>query len=312
MSDSESGMENISKSFREMMADRNWNKNFSTIIGTLKRDRDIRSFFVKNKDKLDANAFEKSISKLYEFHNVKKMMKDGKKTFAPGYQPRLVVNGGLVDISYQPSPETIAAQELKAQEKMIRTISMPKDIRSADMDKVDRVDGRFDAMAMAYDFLSRIGDEDFTPGLYLSGPLGVGKTYMLGAIANRLAGKKIQTIMVHFPTFSVEMKNSIADNSVSRKIDSVKKTPVLMLDDIGAESMSPWVRDEVLGVILEYRMQQQLPTFFSSNLTMDKFEEHLIFSKQGDEEPLKAKRIMERVKFLSREVEMSGANRRPK
>lgn len=35
-----------------------------------------------------------------------------------------------------------------------------------------------------------------------------------------------------------------------------------MIDDIGADSMSSWVRDEVLGVILEYRMQQQLPTFF--------------------------------------------------
>ena len=35
-----------------------------------------------------------------------------------------------------------------------------------------------------------------------------------------------------------------------------------MMDDIGADAMSSWIRDEVFGVILQYRMQEQLPTFF--------------------------------------------------
>lgn len=44
---------------------------------------------------------------------------------------------------------------------------------------------------------------------------------------------------------------------------------VLVLDDIGAEQHSPWVRDDVLQVILQYRMQENLPTFFTSNLSFD-------------------------------------------
>ena len=35
-----------------------------------------------------------------------------------------------------------------------------------------------------------------------------------------------------------------------------------MIDDIGAESMTSWIRDDVLSVILQYRMQEQLVTFF--------------------------------------------------
>ncbi len=41
---------------------------------------------------------------------------------------------------------------------------------------------------------------------------------------------------------------------------------ILMLDDIGAEEITPWARDEVIGPLLHYRMVQELPTFFSSNL----------------------------------------------
>jgi len=74
--------------------------------------------------------------------------------------------------------------------------------------------------------------------------------------------------------------------------------------------MSSWIRDEVFGVILQYRMQEQLPTFFSSNFTMNELEQHLTVTQRGDEEPLKAKRIMERIRYLTKEIEMTGRNRR--
>jgi len=86
-----------------------------------------------------------------------------------------------------------------------------------------------------------------------------------------------------------------------------------MLDDIGADSMSSWIRDDVLGVILQYRMQEELPTFFTSNFNMEQLEsEHLTTSQRGETEPLKAKRLMERIRLLSEEVSMSGENRRNK
>ena len=98
--------------------------------------------------------------------------------------------------------------------------------------------------------------------------------------------------------------------AVNEKIDAVKKAEILMLDDIGAEANSTWIRDEVLGVILQYRMQEDLPTFFSSNFTMQQLEEHLRMGNRGEDEPMKAKRLMERIRFLSREVPMTGKNRR--
>ena len=83
-----------------------------------------------------------------------------------------------------------------------------------------------------------------------------------------------------------------------------------MLDDIGADAMSSWIRDEIFGVILQYRMQEQLPTFFTSNFSMLELEQHLSVTQRGEEEPLKAKRIMERIRYLTKEIKMSGQNRR--
>ena len=107
------------------------------------------------------------------------------------------------------------------------------------------------------------------------------------------------------------MKQSIQKDTVGEKLEAVKRSPILMIDDIGADSMSSWVRDDILGVILQYRMQEQLPTFFSSNFDMKQLErEHLSVTQRGEEEPLKAKRIMERVRYLAKEINMIGENRR--
>jgi len=83
-----------------------------------------------------------------------------------------------------------------------------------------------------------------------------------------------------------------------------------MLDDIGAETMTSWARDEVLGPILQHRMADQLPTFFTSNFDFDQLEDHLTFSQKGGKEEVKAARIMERIKNLANPYTLKGENRR--
>src|SRR5699024_4393739 len=86
------------------------------------------------------------------------------------------------------------------------------------------------------------------------------------------------------------------------KIDAFKNADVLMLDDIGAETFSAWFRDEVLGSILQYRMMERLPMFFTSNYTMEQLEEILASSTKGTVEKVKERRIMERIHQVSTEV----------
>ena len=69
--------------------------------------------------------------------------------------------------------------------------------------------------------------QEYIPGkrqkaLYIYGKFGVGKTYLLGAIANQLAEKQISSLIVYFPDFLRELKGSIGDNTLNEKIEMVK------------------------------------------------------------------------------------------
>ena len=82
-----------------------------------------------------------------------------------------------------------------------------------------------------------------------------------------------------------------------------------LLDDIGAENVSSFNRDEVLGPILQYRMEEGLPTFFTSNLTLEELEENLSLTTSGSDK-VKARRIIERIKQLTKQMELVSKNRR--
>jgi len=46
------------------------------------------------------------------------------------------------------------------------------------------------------------------------------------------------------------------------------------------------------------------------DLDLKALEEHLTVTQRGEQEPLKARRIMERVRYLSKEITMTGNDRR--
>ncbi|WP_056966497.1 primosomal protein DnaI [Apilactobacillus ozensis] len=308
-------MESVSQSMKNMMGKLNASDRYRKLVHHALDDSDVQSFLEQNKQSLDKDAIVKSLSNLYEFVTEKSKIKNGQNSTIPGYEPKLVLNNHLIDVSYRPTKETINSRKQKQLQNRIKMLMMPKDVKHASLHDfdMDENSSRLNVLEQALNFVKNYHKTNqWIPGLYLYGSFGIGKTYLLGAIANKLAENGVDVTMLHFPSFAVEMKNSIGNNNVADKVDAIKKSSILMLDDIGADSMSSWVRDDILGVILEWRMQNHLPTFFSSNFSMEKLEkEHLSVNNRGDDEPLKAKRIMQRIRFLSKECLMTGDNRRP-
>ena len=68
-------------------------------------------------------------------------------------------------------------------------------------------------------------------------------------------------------------------------------------------------RDEILGPILQYRMEENLPTFFTSNLTLEELENNLSVTSSGVDK-VKARRIIERIKQLTVDIQLVSKNRR--
>lgn len=144
--------------------------------------------------------------------------------------------------------------------------------------------------------------------LYLSGSFGAGKTYLISALFNELGKQGEKSIVIHLPDAVRSLKESF-DNNYGEVFNKLKTVPYLLIDDIGAEYLSPWVRDEVIEPLLDYRMNNNLPTFFTSNYNLKQLEEHFLLNGTTDD-IINAKRIMERINCLATEMIMISKNLR--
>lgn len=187
---------------------------------------------------------------------------------------------------------------------MIGANSYLKNARMKDIYTDDK--NRFNCIKWINNFIKNY--PNIKKGLYLSGNFGCGKSYLISALFNELAKKNIKSTIIFWPHFLSELKGSFNSN-YPYLMNLVKKSPLLLIDDIGAENLTEWARDEILCTILNARMESQLPTFFTSNLNIKMLEEHLSTSKTGVDK-LKAKRIMERINQVSDNMEMIGENYR--
>jgi len=127
---------------------------------------------------------------------------------------------------------------------------------------------------------------------------------------NELAKNDKKVAIIYFPEFLRSLKESFGDEEEFRnKFNFIKKVELLLIDDIGAETTTSWGRDEILGTILQYRMQEHLATFFTSNFSLDELEEHFSFSNNSLDK-VKARRIIERIKQLTEVIVMVSENKR--
>jgi len=166
--------------------------------------------------------------------------------------------------------------------------------------------GRLPAIKWIKDFV--LSYEKNKKGLYLYGSFGSGKTYLITAGLNELARKGTKYAVVYFPEFLRMLKGAF-DSNFNEIFENIKEIEILFIDDIGAEATTAWGRDEVLGPILQYRMENKLTTFFTSNMNLKDLETHLSISKSSVD-VLKAQRLIERIKMLAENVEMVSENKR--
>lgn len=183
------------------------------------------------------------------------------------------------------------------------------EIASARMKDIDINDkNRIKVIKWLKDFYDNYEPINTLKGLYLHGSFGSGKTFLIASLLNELVNKKHAKIeIVYFPELLRNMKEDFS--LVEDKLNYLQNIDILLIDDIGAENVTSWGRDEILGTILQYRMNNKLTTFFTSNLTINELEQHLSITKDS-EDKVKARRIIERIKQLTDDIELVSINRR--
>ena len=253
------------------------------------------------------SKLERSVSELNNCKNCKSLMSCKNKCNGLVYYPK--VNGNTLDFNYVACK--YMKKDLKDKEEIkSKFFEMPYEIKKARIKDIDPSSKeRLEIIKWITKFYKDYKKDSKQKGLYLSGSFGSGKTFIVSALLNELAKDGYSSIIVYYPELLRSLKEGFGNEDFNDRLNEIKKCDLLLLDDIGAEATSLWNRDEILGTIMQYRMDNKLSTFFTSNLNLNELEEHFII-KSNDEEKIKARRIMERIKFLTDNKELIGENRR--
>jgi len=108
--------------------------------------------------------------------------------------------------------------------------------------------------------------------LVLAGPVGCGKTHLAAAIKNERDERGLQTLFKTAPDLLDYLRATYAPDSnipYDRGFDAIRNADVLILDDYGAHSSTPWA-EEKLFQLLNYRFNARFPTVITTNQPLDR------------------------------------------
>ena len=114
-----------------------------------------------------------------------------------------------------------------------------------------------DALKAAHDFAEKPAG-----WLILSGPYGSGKTHLAAAIANYRAALGDPSLFVVVPDLLDHLRATFSPDSKAsydRRFEEVRSASLLVLDDLGSQSATPWAREK-LHQLLNHRYNAQSPT----------------------------------------------------
>ncbi len=274
-------------------------KDFQTYVNSLNAQEDVlMQYTTRLEDAVLEHQHCTTCAGLFECKNSVK-----------GHVFSVLTKDNSLDFSYVPCRYLEQEEQTLAYQKKITCFDLPREVKMASFKNIYKDDkNRVPIIKFFQEFMTSYLQEEKKPGLYLYGSFGSGKTYLIAALFNELAKKGVSSALVYYPELLRSLKASF-NTGYEERFEFIKRAPLLLLDDVGAENTTAWSRDEVLGPILQFRMEEHLPTFFTSNLTLTELEKSLSTTSNGIEK-IKAKRIVERIRQLTTEMELVSENRR--
>lgn len=141
-----------------------------------------------------------------------------------------------------------------------------EDIKSDDLKSIEK------ALRAAHNFA-----EKPRGWMVLMGNYGSGKTHLAAAIANYRAGFGDPPLFVMVPDLLDHLRatfNPKSDVTYDRRFDEIRTAPLLILDDLGTQSMTPWVREK-LYQLFNYRYNAELPTVITTSDSLEEMDSRI-------------------------------------
>lgn len=246
---------------------------------------------------------ENNLEKFYQFYISKDTLLNIE------HRPKLVYENKEVNIIYIETEEYRNKVESLKISNRVKTEFIPSRVLTYTFENLSRNREKGILATEIIKVCKNILSKQTTRGVYVYGPTGTGKTYLMGCIYNYFKQNGKEPAILYYPEFIRKIKSKISNNSYDFYIDLIRNEEILIIDDIGAENITEFIRDEVLGPIINHREAEKLPTFFSSNLSIDDLSE-LLSNGRTTIDKTKALRIVERIHSLSTSHFLDGENER--
>jgi DNA replication protein DnaC len=115
------------------------------------------------------------------------------------------------------------------------------------------------------------------PWLFLYGTKGTGKTHLAAAIGNERLQRGQPAIFMVVPDLLDHLRatfNPNSDTTYDDLFESLKNTQLLILDDLGTQSASPWAREKLFQLI-NHRYNHRIPTVITMNMEAEEIDSRL-------------------------------------
>lgn len=119
--------------------------------------------------------------------------------------------------------------------------------------------------------------EDPQGWLVFMGPYGSGKTHLAAAIANYRTQAGQPPLFVIVPDLLDHLRATFSPEvpvRFDRLFEEVRTAPLLVLDDLGTQAMTPWVREK-LYQLFNYRYNAELPTVITTANSLEEIDERI-------------------------------------
>ncbi|MGB4595504.1 MAG: ATP-binding protein [Anaerolineaceae bacterium] len=114
--------------------------------------------------------------------------------------------------------------------------------------------------------------------LIFMGLYGCGKTHLAAAIGNYQASIGVPPLMVVVPDLLDHLRAAFNPNSgisLDKRFEEIRSTRLLILDDLGMQSATPWAREK-LYQLFNHRYIAELPTVITTSLQPSELDPRLL------------------------------------
>ncbi len=154
--------------------------------------------------------------------------------------------------------------------------------------------------SMASSFVQKLNLDQHSRGLIIEGPIGSGKSYLLGCMANALIDKGIHFRYIVYSDLLQKIRSSYnqanPESDEKQILSTVQNIPVLLIDDLGTEKATEFAAS-TLYQIIDKRYREEKPIILTTNYSIQNLKDRF---------PIMGERIFQRLLEMNKYVTLEG------